>query len=320
MLALFNRRKEDLMKILVTGGAGFLGRYVVQELRGIGHNNIKIVRSSETDLRLREKVDNLLMDYGPDIVIHLAATVGGIGANMNSPGRFFYDNMVMGLNLIESSRIYGVGKFIQLGTVCSYPKYCEVPFKEQDIWNGYPEETNAPYGIAKKALFVMLDAYRKEYNFNSTILVPCNLYGPYDNFNPDTSHVIPALIKKFVQAKNNKDSNVSCWGTGRATREFLYVKDAAEAIVKSININTDCSPINLGGGEEISIYNLANQIASSVGYDGNISWDSSKPDGQPRRYLDVGRASQVLNWKASTSLEDGLKKTIAYYNNLIDND
>jgi GDP-L-fucose synthase len=220
---------------------------------------------------------------------------------------------MMGLNVIHYSYMTGVQKFIHVGTVCAYPKYCPVPFKESDIWNGYPEETNAPYGIAKKSLFVMLEAYRKQYGFNSTVLVPCNLYGPRDNFNPNTSHVIPALIKKFVEAKQSGAASVVCWGTGNATREFLYVENAADAIVRSMTIPTGSSPINLGGGQEISIRDLAYKIAGLVGYSGNIEWDSSKPDGQPRRFLDISLAQQILNWNPTTTLDVGLEETVRWY-------
>lgn len=303
------------MRILVTGGAGFLGKYVVEKLFYVGYKNIKPLRSRSTDLRVRSQVEKLFYEYQPDIVIHLAATVGGIGANMASPGSFFYDNMIMGLNLIECSNMIGIRKFIHVGTVCAYPKNCPVPFKESDIWNGYPEETNAPYGIAKKALFVMLDAYHREYNFNSSILVPSNLYGPGDNFKPESSHVIPAIIKKMVEAKESGAPSVTCWGTGTATRDFLYVENAADAIVKSVSIETKPEPINLGSGSEISIKDLTNIIANKVGFNGEIVWDSSKPDGQPRRLLDISLAQQVLGWNPTTTFDEGLGKTIEWYLN-----
>jgi GDP-L-fucose synthase len=301
------------MRILVTGGAGFLGTYVVEKLFYVGLKGIKVLRSASTDLRVRNQVEKLFYECQPDVVIHLAATVGGIGANMASPGSFFYDNMIMGMNLIECSKNYGVKKFIHIGTVCAYPKNCPVPFKESDIWNGYPEETNAPYGIAKKALFVMLDAYHREYNFNSSILVPSNLYGPGDNFKPESSHVIPAIIKKMVEAKESGASSVTCWGTGNATRDFLYVENAADAIVKSVSIDTGSCPINLGSGSEISIRDLTNLIAAKVGFSGEIVWDSSKPDGQPRRLLDISLAQQVLGWNPTTTFDDGLTRTIDWY-------
>lgn len=301
------------MKVLLTGGYGFLGRYVYNKLISSENNEVKIFHSNECDLRNKDDTLKLIDSYKPDIVIHLAATVGGIGANMRNPGIYFYDNMMMGLNLIESSRIVGIDKFVQVGTVCSYPKYCAVPFREDDIWEGYPEETNAPYGVAKKALYVMLDAYKKQYNFNSTVLVPCNLYGPFDNFNPDSSHVIPALIKKVVEAKEGGNNSIVCWGTGNATREFLYVDDAADAIVQSLSITTDTIPINLGTGSDISIKDLALKIIRATNYDCGIHWDNSKPDGQPKRMLDISRAKRILGWTPKTSLDEGLQQTVRWY-------
>ncbi|NDG33229.1 NAD-dependent epimerase/dehydratase family protein, partial [bacterium] len=229
------------------------------------------------------------------------------------PGSFFYQNMMMGLNVIENCRFFDVQKVVQIGTVCSYPKYTPVPFNEDSLWDGYPEETNAPYGIAKKALYVMIEAYKNQYNLNGCVLVPCNLYGPNDNFDPGSSHVIPALIKKFIDAKQNNDTKVECWGSGSATREFLYVDDAAEAIVKSLGVDTDPKPINLGGGVEITIKDLAEKIKLFVGYDGNIAWNSDQPDGQPRRFLDVSRAKKVLNWEPKVDFDAGLKETIEWY-------
>lgn len=304
------------MKVLVTGGSGFLGKSVVNKLLNSNYQ-IKIVRSNKTNLICKDQVDQLFESYSPDAVIHLAASVGGIGANMANPGKFFYDNMAMGLNVIHASSIWGVKKFVMVGTVCSYPKYCSVPFKETDLWNGYPEETNAPYGIAKKALYVMLDAYKKQYHLNSTVLVPCNLYGPHDNFNPCSSHVIPALIKKVFEAKSAGLPSVSCWGSGKATREFLYVDDAADAVVSSLKVDTSPQPINLGGGLEISINDLMQKVVGLMGYDGKIEWDASKPDGQPRRFLDTTLAESVLGWKAQTKFDDGLKSTIQWYLNSI---
>lgn len=303
------------MRVLVTGASGFLGKYVVQKLGCAGYDDIFSVRSKQTDLRDKDQTRILLSSYKPNVVIHLAATVGGIGANMMNPGIFFYDNMMMGLNLIECSREVAVDKFVHVGTVCAYPKYCTAPFKESDIWNGYPEETNAPYGVAKKALFVMLDSYHKQYAFNSTILVPSNLYGPGDNFKPDSSHVIPAIIKKMVEAKETGATSVTCWGTGSATRDFLYVENAADAIIKSVSIETKPEPINLGSGSEISIKDLTNIIAGKVGFNGEIRWDSSKPDGQPRRLLDISLAKQVLGWNPTTTFDEGLGETIEWYLN-----
>lgn len=302
------------MKILVTGGSGFLGKRLVSLLLKNNYD-VKIGQSHLYDLRNKNSSDKLIEDYGPDVVVHLAASVGGIGANMANPGKFFYDNMAMGLNVIHSSCFLGVKKFIMVGTVCSYPKYCSVPFKESDLWNGYPEETNAPYGIAKKALYVMLDSYKKQYNFNSTILVPCNLYGPNDNFKPESSHVIPALIKKLFDAKKSGSEKVICWGTGNATREFLYVDDAALAIMNSIMVDTDSVPINIGGGIEIKIKELVQKIRGLIGYTGQIEWDISKPDGQPRRFLDISRAKNILGWVPETSFDNGLEKTIEWYKN-----
>lgn len=301
------------MKILLTGGYGFLGRYVYDKLINLGYDKIKKFRSHQYDLRDKDQTLILVDTYKPDVVIHLAATVGGIGANMKNPGIYFYDNMIMGLNLIETCRMVGINKFVQVGTVCSYPKYCKVPFKEDDLWEGYPEETNAPYGVAKKALYVMLEAYKKQYDFNSSILVPCNLYGPFDNFNPNTSHVIPALIKKMVEAKHSGDNSVECWGTGEATREFLYAGDAADAICKSLTTTTDTTPINIGTGSDISIKDLALKIMKAVDYDCGIHWNHSKPDGQPKRMLDISRARTILGWQPSTNLDQGLKKTVEWY-------
>lgn len=301
-----------MIKILVTGGNGFLGKSVVKKLINSGFDNIKIIRSQETNLINQKQTEDLIQNYKPDTVIHLAATVGGIGANKENPGKFFYDNIMMGSNLIHSCMINSVRKFVMVGTVCSYPKFCSVPFVEDDLWSGYPEETNAPYGIAKKALYVMLKGYEEQYGFNSTVLVPSNLYGPYDNFDPNSSHVIPALIKKFYEAKVN-NTDVECWGSGNATREFLYVEDASSAIVNSLNIKTKSNPINLGGGEEISIKNVSQKIAKIMDFKGNIKWDITKPDGQPRRLLDISKAKKILNWSPKISFDEGLEKTISWY-------
>jgi len=301
------------MKILLTGGGGFLGHFVKKELSDRGYYNVFVPRKKDYDLTRSLDVHKLFHDVEPTVVVHLAAEVGGIGANMANGGRFFYANMAMGLNLIEVSRLWKVDKFVQVGTVCAYPKFCDAPFMEEDIWDGYPEETNAPYGVAKKALFVMLDAYQKQYNLNSCVIVPTNLYGPYDNFNPDSSHVIPALIRKFIEAKDRNLPNVTCWGDGSATREFLYVEDAARAIVDGMEKVNDPSPINVGSGKEVSIMVLADIIKELVQYRGDILWDCSKPNGQPRRFLNVAKAKQLLGWEAKQDFVEGLKKTIDWY-------
>jgi GDP-L-fucose synthase len=300
------------MKILITGGHGFLGQNLLSTLNKSLYD-VYTFRSKEYDLLNYDQTTKLFEQINPDIVIHLAAVVGGIGANQSFPGSFFYKNMLMGLNVIEHCRLWNIKKIIQVGTVCSYPKFTSVPFKEEDLWLGYPEETNAPYGIAKKSLFVMLDAYKQEFGLNNIMLLPSNLYGPYDNFDTNSSHVIPALIKKFVWAKINNEKNVKCWGTGNATREFLYVSDASEAIVQCINSDIQSGPINIGGGYEISIKDLADKVACLVGFDGNIVWDTSKPDGQPRRYLDISKAKRLLEWEPKTDLDTGLKATIEWY-------
>lgn len=300
-------------RILLTGGAGFLGRHVHKELLSRNYHYVFVPRSKEYDLTNFEATKKLIEWYKPDIVVHLAAEVGGIGANMKSPGRFFYANMSMGLNLIECARIFGISKFVQIGTVCSYPKFCPTPFSEKDLWNGYPEETNAPYGIAKKALYTMLDAYYKQYNLKSCVIIPTNLYGPYDNFDPESSHVIPALIKKFVDAKNNKDKYVTCWGDGSATREFIHAQDAAIGIVNGMELIDNPDPINLGSGDEISMFLLANTIKEITKFDGEILWDTSKPEGQPRRLTDITRAKKLLDWQPKTNLLHGLRETIQFY-------
>jgi len=302
---------------IVTGGAGFLGKPLVKKLSDIGCRSIWIPRSKRFDLtqssHAKEMFQTICRDPRHTIVIHLAAEVGGIGANMKRPGRFFFANIAMGLNLIEESRKRGIYKFIQVGTVCAYPKFTPVPFNEDDIWNGYPEETNAPYGVAKKSLFVMLDAYNREYGMRSAIPVPVNLYGPEDNFNLETSHVIPALIRKFLEAKENRKPQVECWGTGSASREFLYVGDAADGIIEITKKVDNPTPINLGTGSEITIRDLSNKIADLCGYEGEIVWDSSKPDGQPRRCLDISKAKAYLGWEPKVGLDEGLKRTIDWY-------
>ena len=300
-------------RILVTGGNGFLGRHVVQALHNRGAASVFTPRSSEYDLRDRDDIRAALNDLRPDVIIHLAAVVGGIGANRANPGRFFYDNAIMGIELMEQSRVYGVAKFVQIGTVCAYPKFTPVPFREADIWDGYPEETNAPYGLAKKMLLVQAQAYRQQYGFNAVYLIPVNLYGPGDNFDPESSHVIPALVKKFIEAKERGDSEVVAWGTGSASREFLYAPDAAEGIVLAAERYDGEEPVNLGAGREITIRELTETIGRLVGFEGSVRWDASQPDGQPRRMLDTSRARELFGFEAQTSFEDGLKQTIAWY-------
>jgi GDP-L-fucose synthase len=302
--------------VVVTGGAGFLGSYVVEKLKTEGCQNIIVPRSREYDLRTNEGIRSLLEKSKPDIIIHLAAVVGGIGANRENPGRFFYDNMIMGVQLMEFSRLYSIKKFVALGTICAYPKFTPVPFREEDLWNGYPEETNAPYGLAKKMMLVQSHAYRQQYGFNSIYLLPVNLYGPKDNFDPGSSHVIPALIKKCVDAIENKDKEIVVWGTGKATREFLYVEDCAEAIVLATERYNESEAVNIGAGHEISIKDLVELIVELTGFKGNIIWDSTKPDGQPRRCLNTERANAKFGFTAKTDFRKGLIKTIEWYKNL----
>ncbi|NQW49431.1 MAG: GDP-L-fucose synthase [Planctomycetes bacterium] len=302
-------------RIVVTGGAGFLGRAVQRVLRqrGIPDSQIVVPRRRDYDLTIESNVERLYEAARPDVVIHLAAEVGGIGANMEHPGRFFYANMAMGLHLVEHARRRGLEKFVHTGTVCAYPKHCPIPFREEDLWNGYPEETNAPYGVAKKAMFVMLDGYRREYGLKSAVVVPVNLYGPGDNFDPRSSHVIPALIRKCVEGRLAGAPEIVCWGTGSATREFLYVDDAAEAIVRAAEVMDEPVPMNLGGGEEISIRDLVDRIAKACEFRGRIEWDVSKPDGQPRRGLDISRARRLLGWEPKQDFGAGLAATIAWW-------
>ena len=300
-------------RVVVTGGAGFLGQSVCRLVQERGAAEVFVPRSSEYDLTTEAGVVSMYDAFEPDVVLHLAAEVGGIGANRIHPGRFFYANLAMGLHLIEQARIRGLQKFVQVGTVCAYPKFSPVPFKEEDIWNGYPEETNAPYGVAKKSLFVMLDAYQREYGLPSGVAVPVNLYGPRDNFDLQSSHVIPALIRKCVEAKETHQKEIQCWGTGNASREFLYVEDAAKGILAVAEKMNEPTPINLGTGHEISIKNLAETIADLVGFDGELVWDTSQPDGQPRRCLDTSRAKELLDWEAVMPLEEGLRQTIDWY-------
>ena len=300
-------------RVLVTGGGGFLGSFVVEELQRKGCKDVIVPRSREFDLRESDSIIRLFDKAKPQVVIHLAAVVGGIGANREHPGKFFYDSAIMGIQLIEFSRRYGIEKFICVGTVCSYPKFTPVPFREEDLWSGYPEETNAPYGLAKKMLLVQLQSYRQEYDFPGIYLIPVNLYGPRDNFDLETSHVIPALIRKCVDARNNSEPKITVWGTGRATREFLYVKDAAQAIVTAAEKYSKPDPINLGSSEEISIRELVSLIKEAVGYEGSVEWDHSRPDGQPRRCLDTSRALQEFGWKSQTSFREGIQQTIDWY-------
>jgi GDP-L-fucose synthase len=300
-------------RVVVTGGAGFLGTVVVEKLRERGCRQVYVPRAAEFDLRDRDQIVRLYEQEKPHIVIHLAAVVGGIGANQANPGRFFYDNAIMGIQLIEYARVAGVEKFVATGTICAYPKFCPVPFKEDDLWNGYPEETNAPYGLAKKMMLVQAQSYREQYGFNAIYLLPVNLYGPRDNFDLNTSHVIPALIRKFVEANERGDKEVVLWGDGSPTREFLYVEDAAEGLLLATERYDGPLPVNLGTGEEMSIADLAQMIAAEVNFKGRFVWDTSKPNGQPRRCLDVSRAKELFGFEAVHRLRDGIPKTVAWF-------
>lgn len=300
-------------RVVVTGGAGFLGSFVVEKLRARGCREIFVPRSTEYDLRDRDAIRRLYDEARPDIVIHLAAVVGGIGANRDNPGRFFYDNAIMGIQLIEYARQMGVQKFVATGTICAYPKFTPIPFREDDLWDGYPEETNAPYGLAKKMMLVQTQSYREQYGFNGIFLLPVNLYGPRDNFDLHTSHVIPALIRKCAEAKKEGRPEIVLWGDGTPTREFLYVEDAAEGILLAAERYNGDQPVNLGTGEEIIIRDLAQVVAAEVGFTGEIVWDTSKPNGQPRRCLDVTRAQQLFGFKAAHGLRAGIKKTVAWF-------
>lgn len=297
----------------VTGGAGFLGSYVVKKLEERGCRNIFVTRSKDYDLVHYEACRKVYEDSKPDVVIHFAARVGGIGANRANPGKFFYENLMMGVQMMDLGRQAGIEKFVAIGTICAYPKFTPVPFKEEDLWNGYPEETNAPYGLAKKMLLVQAQAYRQQYGFNAIYLLPVNLYGPGDNFDPQSSHVIPALIKKCIDAIRNNDSKITVWGTGQPTREFLYVEDAAEGILLASERYNKPDPVNLGAGFEMSIKDLVELIAKLTGFKGKIVWDTTKPDGQPRRMLDTSKAEKEFGFKAKTNFEEGLKMTIDWY-------
>jgi GDP-L-fucose synthase len=300
-------------RVTVTGGAGFLGSFVVDKLRERGASDVFVPRSRDYDLTTSDGIERMLGDARPDVVIHLAARVGGIAANRERPAEFFYANLMMGAQLFHACWRADIDKFVGVGTVCSYPKFAPVPFREEDLWNGYPEETNAPYGLAKKTLLVQAQAYRDQYGYRSIYLLPVNLYGPRDNFDPHSSHVIPALIRKCVDAKERREERVVVWGSGRATREFLYVEDAAEGIVLAAERHDDCAPVNLGAESEISIAQLVETIAKLTGFDGEIVWDSTQPDGQPRRCLEGSKARERFGFEAHTGIEDGLERTIRWY-------
>ncbi len=299
--------------VVVTGGAGFLGREVCRQLEPFRPRTIIAPRSSSYDLRNKDAIEQLLADSQPDVILHLAAVVGGIEANRLNPGKFFYENAIMGIELMEQARQFGVDKFVAVGSICAYPKYTPVPFREDDLWNGYPEETNAPYGLAKKMLLVQSQAYRQQYGMNAITLFPVNLYGPYDNFDLQSSHVIPALIRKVCEAMDSGKQCIEVWGTGSASREFLYVADAAEGIVRATEQYDGAEPVNLGSGNEVSIRDLADLICDVCGFEGEIRWDAEKPDGQPRRCLDTTRAREEFGFESSTSLREGLLQTVQWY-------
>ncbi len=300
-------------RVVVTGGAGFLGHFVLKALEKRGVSDVFVPRSRDYDLTTEDGAARLYADARPDVVIHLAAEVGGIGANLDNPGRYFFANMAMSLHLIDQARIHQIGKFVQTGTICAYPCHTPVPFAEENLWEGYPEPTNAPYGIAKKAAMVMLDGYRRQYDLDSAYLLPVNLYGPRDNFDLHSSHVIPALIRKCITARDSGADHIECWGTGSASREFLYVDDAAEGIIRATEVMDDPTPINLGTCSEITIKDLIELIARLTRFEGEIRWDATKPDGQPRRCLDTKRAKSLLDWEAQVGFEEGLGHTIEWY-------
>ena len=302
-------------RICVTGGAGFLGTHLIRRLKEHGAKEIFVPQYPEYDLVREADIIRMIDTAKPDIIIHLAAKVGGIGANREKPGEFFYDNLMMGVQLIHQSWLKGIEKFVAIGTICAYPKYTPIPFKEEDLWNGYPEETNAPYGLAKKMLLVQSQSYREQYGYNSIFLLPVNLYGPGDNFNPASSHVIPALIRKYLEAKEQGADEIVAWGDGSPTREFIYVEDAAEGIALATQNYNSSEPVNIGSSFEISIKDLTETIARLTGFNGTIRWDTTKPNGQPRRKLDTTRAREAFGFESKTDFEEGLKRTIAWYAN-----
>jgi len=303
-------------RVCVTGGGGFLGSHVVEALRGRGCGEVFVPRRREYDLTAADGVERMFADARPEVVIHLAAVVGGIGANRENPGRFFYENAMMGLLVVEGARRWGVEKTVVAGTICAYPKFTEVPFREETLWDGYPEETNAPYGVAKKSLLVMGQAYRQQYGMNVIHLMPVNLYGPRDNFDLQASHVIPALIRKCVEARRRGDGFVQCWGDGTPTREFLYVEDAAEGLVRGAEVYDGGEPVNLGSGGEITIRELAEKVKGATGFEGELRWDAGQPNGQPRRRLDTTRAAERLGWRARTGLDEGLRRTVEWFESM----